>query len=90
MKNLALFAALSFFSVFASANDQFNNNSQIPAAVDYDYSQNLDIAKVLNVTAAQSNTCGPVVAHMLYLDSKGVEHNLEYTRISDGDNCQNG
>ncbi|MCI8210848.1 hypothetical protein AUC61_15035 [Pseudomonas sp. S25] len=90
MKNFALFAALSFFSVFASANDSVNNNAQLPPSVDYNYSQNLDIAKVLKVTSAESTTCGPVQAHMLYLDSKGVEHNLQYTRISGGNNCQNG
>lgn len=91
MKNFAMFAALSLFSVFASANDSVSNNAvQIPPAVDYDYSQNLDIAQVIKVTSAESNTCGPVQAHMLYLDSKGVEHNLEYTRISGGNSCQNG
>lgn len=90
MKNIALFAALSFFSVFASANTQSNSNAQAPAPVSYKYSQNLDIAKVIKVTSADSKTCGPVQANMLYLDSKGVEHNLEYMRISGGNNCQNG
>jgi hypothetical protein len=86
MKNYALFAALSLFSVFASANDQLNN--QAPAAVDYNYSQNLDIAKVIQISSDNPNACGPVQAQMLYLDSKGVEHNLHYTRIGDG--CENG
>jgi hypothetical protein len=89
MKNFAMFAALSLFSVFASANDRVNNTEQVPASVTYNYSQNLDIAKVIQITSADGDTCGPVKAHMLYLDSKGVEHNLEYTRI-DGGNCQNG
>lgn len=88
MKNVALFAALSMFSIFASANDRINNDTQVPEAVDYTYSQNLDVAKVIQITSDNANACGPVQAHMLYLDSKGVEHNLEYTRIGDG--CQNG
>lgn len=86
MKNYAMFAALSLFSVFASANDQLNN--QTPAAVDYNYSQNLDIAKIIQISSDNANACGPVQAQMLYLDSNGVEHNLHYTRIGDG--CENG
>lgn len=86
MKNYALFAALSMFSIFASANDQLSQ--QPPAAVDYKYSQNLDVAKVIQISSDNDSACGPVKAHMLYLDSQGVEHNLQYTRIGDG--CQNG
>ena len=88
MKNIALFAALSAFSIFASANDRINNETQVPEAVDYTYSQSLDVAKVIQITSDNANACGPIQAHMLDLDSKGVEHNLEYTRIGDG--CQNG
>lgn len=90
MKNFAMFTALSLFSVFASANSAVNTPSQVPAPVEYSYSQNLDIAKVIQITSDNSNTCGPVQAHMLYLDSKGVEHNLEYTRIGTGSTCENG
>jgi hypothetical protein len=90
MKTYAMFAALSLFSVFASANEPSGASSTIPAPVNYSYSQNLDIAKVIQVTEDSAKTCGPVKAHMLYLDSKGVEHNLQYTRVSDGIGCENG
>lgn len=90
MKHFAMFAALSLFSVFASANAQVNDAALVPAPVKYTYSQDLDVAKVIQITTDSSTTCGPVQAHMLYLDSKGVEHNLEYTRIGDGNGCQNG
>lgn len=90
MKHFAMFAALSLFSVFACATDRVNNSSHVPAAVDYNYSQKLDIAKVIQISEDNTHSCGPVQAHMLYLDSKGVEHNLKYTRIGDGNGCQNG
>ncbi|WP_065835693.1 DUF2790 domain-containing protein [Pseudomonas syringae] len=92
MKTYAMFAALSLFSVFASANGQVPNANnaaqQTPQAVQYNYSQHLDIAKVIQITPANDNICGQVDAHMIYLDSQGVRHNLEYTR--EGNGCQNG
>ncbi len=87
----ALFAALSIFSALASANDAIDPASEsVPPAVEYNYSQHLDIAKVVSMTTASNaaTECGPVEAHMIYVDSKGVTHNLEYTRLGDG--CQNG
>jgi hypothetical protein len=87
----ALFAALSIFSAFASANSTVNaSDASVPTAVEYNYSQHLDIAKVVSMTSANDTAteCGPVEAHMVYVDSKGVTHNLEYTRLGDG--CQNG
>ena len=92
MKTYAMFAALSLFSVFASANGQVpnanNGAQQSTPAVQYDYSQHLDIAKVIKITPNNDNVCGQVDAHMIYLDSQGVRHNLEYTRAGNG--CQNG
>jgi hypothetical protein len=87
----ALFAALTMFSALASANGSVNPASDsTPAPVEYNYSQHLDIAKVISITSASDTAteCGPVEAHMVYVDSKGVTHNLEYTRLGDG--CQNG
>jgi len=86
----ALFAALSIFSALASANSATPAPETVPAAVEYTYAQHLDIAKVVSMTSASdlSTTCGPVESHMLYVDSKGVTHNMEYTRLGDG--CQNG
>lgn len=86
----ALFAALAIFSAFASANEVSTANDAVPPAVEYTYSQHLDIARVISLTNASdvSTACGPVESHMVYVDSKGVTHNLEYTRLGDG--CQNG
>lgn len=87
-----MFAALSLFSVMASAADNTSSTaSQSTAQSDaYDYSEDLDIAKVVRLSsdANVATECGPVVAHMVYVDSKGVTHNLQYTRLGNG--CQNG
>lgn len=87
-----IFAALSMFSVFASANGNVSaaGAQPVPQAVEYSYSQKLDIAKVLDMTSASdtATACGPVQAHMIYVDHKGVTHNMEYTVLGDG--CQNG
>lgn len=82
------FAALMIVSVFVSANSKINEpNSAIEHV---QRGTHLDIAKVLNMTSddATSNICGPVEAHMIYLDSKGVKHDLAY--ILQGYGCQNG
>jgi hypothetical protein len=86
----ALFATLSLFSLFASANDTVNPANAAASSNQYDYTQDLDIAKVVRIStgANASNTCGPVKAQMEYVDSKGMTHKLEYTRL--GDTCENG
>ncbi|SEP56167.1 Protein of unknown function [Pseudomonas sp. NFACC02] len=87
----ALFAALSMFSLFASAEDIASQTAATAAQdVQYDYTQDLDIAKVVRISNASSanNACGPVKAQMEYVDSKGISHKLEYTRL--GDECDNG
>ena len=97
MKRIALFAAVSLFSVWASASNEIHSplsNGLNSAAVSnlpvehYNYSQDLDVAKVIQITTGNTNSCGPISAHMIYQDSKGVEHNLEYTRLGEG--CENG
>ncbi|MFJ3485353.1 DUF2790 domain-containing protein [Pseudomonas sp. NPDC090202] len=87
----ALFAALSMFSLFASANDTSSPASSASAQSNqYDYTQDLDIAKVVRIsnTGTSGNACEPLKAQMEYVDSKGVTHKIEYTRF--GDDCQNG
>jgi len=87
-----VFAALSLFSVMAAAADTLPSTAPQTSvqSEQYDYSEDLDIAKVVRLSseANVASTCGPVVAHMVYVDSKGVTHNLQYTRLGDG--CQNG
>jgi len=77
MKYVA-FAALSLFSVFASANESTANV------------QRLDIAKVTSVKTAQDadKVDGLVKNQMTYIDSTGASHSLEYT--TQGYGRQNG
>lgn len=54
----------------------------------YDYSQDLNIAKVVRMNTRAGSQGGPVQGHMTYIDSKGVQHELNYTRL--GDSCDKG
>jgi hypothetical protein len=89
----ALFAAMSLFSVFAAAAEPVAlapvtvNAAKVPT-VQYNYSQHLDIAKVVSTSTTNPDACGLTNANMVYVDSKGVTHSLEYTRLGNG--CQNG
>jgi hypothetical protein len=87
-----VFVAFSLVSLFASASEHANPPAAPAAAAEqttqYDYSEDLDIAKVVRITTANNpaNPCAPVKAKMEYIDSKGVAHKLEYTRL--GDACE--
>lgn len=59
---------------------------QIPVE-HYHYGTQLDIAKVIKMETPPDE-CKVVTTHMLYLDSKGVKHNLEYNIMGNG--CSNG
>lgn len=84
----SLFAALMMVSMFASANGNVTNVTA-PDVEQYTYSEHLDIDKVISMTTAQdtNKVCGLVEAHMVYVDHKGVTHDLEYTVEAYG--CQN-
>jgi hypothetical protein len=87
----AMFAALSMYSLFAAANGAIRPSDKLAVqAQQYDYTQDLDIAKVVRISNAANpdKACGPVKAQMDYVDSKGITHRLEYTFLGGG--CQNG
>jgi len=85
----AIFAALMTVSAFASADDNVTNVTA-PEVEQYAYSEHLDIDKVISMTTADDTdrVCGLVEARMVYVDHKGVTHDLEYTIEAYG--CQNG
>jgi len=91
MKYLA-FAALSLFSVFASANELASTSGAQPLSQveQYNRHKGLDVAKVTHVKTAQDpeKVDGLVKTDMTYVDSAGVTHNLEYTTMGYG--RQNG
>lgn len=43
---------------------------------------------MVRVSTESSTECGPVKGHMVYIDSHGVRHELDYMRL--GDACQHG
>lgn len=67
----ALFAALSLASAFAAAQD----------SAQYDRHNGLDVAKVISIKPAQDpeQVNGLIDSKMVYLDSAGVTHTLNYT-----------
>ena len=58
-----------------------------PAAEQYSYSSELDIAKVISMSEIPS-VCEVVPAQMVYEDSQGKQHTLEYRVMGNG--CSNG
>ncbi len=60
---------------------------QQPAVEQYSYSSELDIAKVISMSEIPS-VCEVVPAQMVYEDSRGAQHTLEYRVMGSG--CSNG
>jgi hypothetical protein len=86
----AMLASLMMLSVYASAHDGAHNTASAAEPEQYNYSEHLDIAKVINITTVEDtqNACGPVDAHIVYVDHKGTTHDLQYKIL--GGACQNG
>ncbi|CAK9890706.1 MULTISPECIES: DUF2790 domain-containing protein [Pseudomonas] len=85
MKRL-LALALVAVSSFALA-DEINTAAAQPVVEQYDYSTNLDIAKVISLSTIP-NVCEVVPATMTYEDHQGQRHTIEYRAMGDG--CSNG
>ncbi len=62
-------------------------SSQSPPVEHYSYSSELDIAKVISISEVPS-VCEVVPAQMVYEDSHGMQHTLEYRVMGNG--CSNG
>ena len=58
-----------------------------PAAEQYTYSSNLDIAKVIYMDPVPDDVCGVVPLQMTYLDHQGQEHIMQYSAMGNG--CSN-
>ncbi|ARB30110.1 DUF2790 domain-containing protein [Pseudomonas tolaasii] len=83
-----LIAMLSLFSTLAAAQGEPNPGVSAPVTQTDDYTEDLDIAKAVRNTATQdtkaaSNACGPVKGHVVYVDSQGVRHELDYVQVGD-------
>lgn len=85
MKNLLALVVVGISS-FALADDAKLASAQ-PAVEQYDYSTNLDIAKVISLSTIP-NVCEVVPATMTYEDHQGQRHTIEYRAMGDG--CSQG
>jgi hypothetical protein len=74
--------------LLSSCQVSFAKDNDINVPIEhYQYGDTLDIAKVIEVDTPP-DVCAVVKTHMLYLDSKGAKHNLEYNIMGNG--CSNG
>ncbi|NER60057.1 DUF2790 domain-containing protein [Pseudomonas sp. MAFF212428] len=73
-------------SSFTLADDVKTAAAQ-PVLEQYDYSTNLDIAKVISLSTLP-NVCEVVPATMTYEDHQGQRHIIEYRAMGDG--CSQG
>ncbi|GGU80526.1 topoisomerase II [Pseudomonas laurentiana] len=85
MKKLLAFALIGFSTIALA--DEVETAAAQPVAAQYDYSQNLDIAKVISLSTLP-NVCEVVPATMTYEDHQGQRHTIEYRAMGDG--CSNG
>jgi len=88
MKAALMFFALMSFGAAAMAADPINVTADpnVPV-VEYTYGTHLDVAKVISISEIP-DVCEVVPARMVYEDSKGAEHILEYRVMGNG--CANG
>lgn len=71
---------LSCWSQVQAADD---DGKELPPIERYDYGMPLDIERVLSVTPVPA-TCGVVPLEMLYRDSAGRLHRLQYRGLGAG------
>lgn len=81
-----LILALAGMSSFALATEA-NTASTEPVVQQYDYSINLDIKRVISLSALP-NVCEVVPATMTYEDHQGQVHIIEYRAMGQG--CSDG
>ena len=84
MKRLIALALIGFSTLAAADELQV---AQQPAAEQYTYATDLDIANVISVTPS-ADVCEVVPAQMIYEDHQGQRHILEYRVMGNG--CSNG
>ncbi|WP_295484905.1 DUF2790 domain-containing protein [uncultured Pseudomonas sp.] len=84
MKPLLILALLGMSSL-ALADEVKTAQAQPP--VQYDYSTNLDIKRVIHLSTLP-NVCEVVPATMTYEDHQGQVHTLQYRAMGEG--CQQG
>ncbi|MBC3422349.1 MULTISPECIES: DUF2790 domain-containing protein [Pseudomonas] len=84
MKTLLILALVGMSSL-ALADEAKTTQPQPP--VQYDYSMNLDIKRVINLSTIP-DVCEVVPATMTYEDHQGQVHTIQYRAMGEG--CQQG
>ena len=88
VKSVFIAAALACLTVPAMADDSTTApTDQNPPIEVYSYSTHLDIAKVISTTEP-GNVCGAVPVEMVYEDSTGQVHRMQYQTMGTG--CDHG
>ena len=82
-----LVLALSSVCLSTFADEANTQAAQQPVVEHYSYASELDIAKVISMSEVPS-VCEVVPARMVYEDSQGIKHTLEYRVMGNG--CSNG
>ncbi|WP_397453053.1 DUF2790 domain-containing protein [Pseudomonas sp. NA-150] len=86
MKSLLVGAVvLAFLNTAMAAGSDTAHNAAVAKVDNYMYGSHLDISKVLSVSAP-AISCGVVPEQMIYLDSMGSKHELDYQVVGDGCN----
>ena len=84
MKSLLVGAVvLAFLNTAMAAGSGTASNSAATIVDNYKYGTHLDISKVLSVSAP-AISCSVVPEQMIYLDSSGSKHELDYQVMGDG------
>lgn len=86
---VAVCACLPLFAV-AGQNDAAGSaeNGQIVEVSHYDYGMDLDVQHVISIQRQAGATCAVTPVDMVYEDSKGQTHTVEYLNAASG--CNNG
>jgi hypothetical protein len=86
MKSLLVGAVvLAFLNTAMAAGADTAHNATVAKVDNYMYGAHLDISKVLSVSTP-ATSCGVVPEQMIYLDSTGSKHELDYQVVGDGCN----
>ena len=75
-----IYALLGTLLISSSAFAETRSETATP----YKYGDKLDVAKVISLSKIPNDVCEAVPATMTYLDSKGVQHTMEYQVLADG------
>lgn len=85
--NMLVGAVLSSLVFHAMADDSVRDTTNTGDTQEYNYSMNLDIAKVISISSVP-DVCEVVPAKMVYEDSAGHRHTLIYRVMGNG--CSHG